>query len=136
MTQYKAIKVDGKKVDEHRYIMEQAVGRKLCKNEVVHHINGDKTDNRLCNLEIMDRAEHSREHMKNRTLKEETKQKISKSLKGIPSNGRKLSDEQVERIKSLHSENYSQREIAEIVGTNHSTVCRILNGKYYSAGLV
>lgn len=36
-TKYKAIKVDGIKHDEHRYLMEQHVGRKLNSNELVHH---------------------------------------------------------------------------------------------------
>jgi hypothetical protein len=29
---------------------------------MVHHINGDKHDNRPDNLEIMNRAEHARKH--------------------------------------------------------------------------
>lgn len=32
----------------------------------VHHINNDRTDNRLCNLEVMTHADHTREHKKNR----------------------------------------------------------------------
>lgn len=37
---------------EHRIIMEQIIGRPLKKSEVIHHRNGDKTDNRPENLEL------------------------------------------------------------------------------------
>ena len=47
-------------IKEHRYIMEQHLGRFLKKEEVVHHINGIKTDNRIENLHLF--KNHS-EHM-------------------------------------------------------------------------
>jgi len=53
---------NGKKVLEHRWIMEQHMGRKLKKNEHVHHINGDPLDNRLENLEVVEAGEHLRRH--------------------------------------------------------------------------
>lgn len=53
----------------HRAIMENLIGRVLNSDEIVHHINGNGHDNRIENIEIMDRAEHSRMHMKNHGIR-------------------------------------------------------------------
>lgn len=45
------------RIREHRMVMELHLGRALARREVVHHINGDRTDNRLENLEL--HASHS-----------------------------------------------------------------------------
>ena len=54
---------------EHRLVMEQVLGRYLTPDEVVHHKNGDITDNRPENLQVMTASEHSRFHRLNPTLK-------------------------------------------------------------------
>lgn len=50
-------------VAEHRLIMEAHLGRYLVHSEVVHHINHDKIDNRLSNLELCSSpGQHSLTH--------------------------------------------------------------------------
>ena len=46
----------------HVVIMEEHIGRRLRKDECVHHINQVRTDNRIENLQLMTRSEHSKLH--------------------------------------------------------------------------
>lgn len=45
---------------EHRIVMEQQLGRRLTTSEHVHHVNGQKWDNRPENLAVLGHSEHSR----------------------------------------------------------------------------
>ena len=48
--------------EEHRVVVEDAIGRRLSSDELIHHINCDTKDNRLENLAIVTRSEHSLIH--------------------------------------------------------------------------
>ncbi len=46
----------------HRKVMEGALGRELTKEDVVHHIDGDKSNNELENLHLTTRTGHAVAH--------------------------------------------------------------------------
>jgi hypothetical protein len=55
---------DGRIIGEHRFLIERKLGRKLQSNEHVHHMDENKRNNRLSNLELKSASSHVSGHHK------------------------------------------------------------------------
>jgi hypothetical protein len=110
---YYTICIGNKKKYVHRIVMEEYLGRPIEKHEHVHHINGDKTDNRIENLELIDSREHERYHAIIRGL--------GHNKKGVsPVN--KTSRTTIETIREMRRSGMLLREICESTGLSYPTV--------------
>jgi len=89
---YRYLSVQGKKIAEHRFVMETKLGRTLLPDENVHHINGVKDDNRPENLEWCSSSENCQHAY-------DTGLHIHIGLKGEKSGRAKLTNKKVIAIR-------------------------------------
>lgn len=61
---YKCLGKSSHRKLEHRKVMEEYLGRELSPDEIVHHIDGNKLNNDISNLQLVTRAEHINIHRK------------------------------------------------------------------------
>ena len=66
-----------RQVKQARWIMEKYLGRRLYPAEIIHHINEDRQDNRIENLEVRTMGSHSKQHNLNRVYPKGRKNNLS-----------------------------------------------------------
>lgn len=59
---YRLLFIGGEQVYEHRHVVSKHIGRTLRGDEEVHHVNGNRLDNKIENLRLVTRAEHMKIH--------------------------------------------------------------------------
>lgn len=102
-------------VHVHVLVAEAFLGAKPPAHEI-HHINGDRLDNRAINLEYTRVSDHRSLHSRETATR------------------KRLTSEQINRITDdLASGHMTQRAIAKVHETSQSTVSKIKLGKYGSS---
>lgn len=101
---YRYISVGGEAIAEHRYIVEQQLGRKLCRDEVVHHADHDPLNNDPSNLVVLSRAEHRRLYAVKRSTR--------------------WSQDEIERARELYAARMTVQEVAAAPERGFSSTTR------------
>jgi DNA-binding transcriptional regulator YiaG len=113
----------------HRLVYE-TFKEKLEEGYDVHHINEDRENNFVENLESKPHGKHMSDHKTGKHHSEKTRIKTSEKMKGKNS---KLTEYQVIKIKILlKEEKLSQQEIADMFGVSRLTISAIKTGRTWS----
>ena len=129
-TEYINLLIDGKTVGKRYYIylMEQKIGGPIPKKHCVHHIDHDRMNNNIDNLELLTRKEHAAKHPEVWEYSEERLEKMRLANTGknnpmygkVPWNkGKKMSDESKKKMSEAqigkkHSEE-SKKKMSDIM---------------------
>lgn len=124
---YPGISIKHDKVSVHRIIANYMAGQRLSSNISVHHIDGDKLNDRVSNLQILRKELHSKEH--NFVQFVDKKKLTENAAKG--SEARKRHDVTKEQVLRLKESGFTIPEIAKKLNCGYNTVCRRLGMNDY-----
>jgi len=119
---YTIICVNGVEHYEHRYVMEHHLGRQLCRKEVVHHLDGNRHNNSITNLEVMSLSRHLSMHNRQRT------REISQQMRR--KNG--WTHKKACRVIGLYEQGISLREIAKRLKAGRTIITSIVDGLHWT----
>ena len=116
---------------EHLLVMEKHIcrelkyfGNKHKDNEVCHHIDRNKKNNDISNLQLMTESEHTKLHIKedkNRSLKAGVTRSVIKK-------------EDISKIEELYKSGISQQKISKIYNVSQSVISNVITKGRYCYG--
>lgn len=104
----------------HLLVADAFLGEKPDKTSQIRHLNGDKLDNRACNLAWGTAKENADDRTRHGTTATHERNGMAK-----------LKTSDVVAIKEFSKKGFSQRKIARIIGVSQRTIGGVLRGQYW-----
>lgn len=124
---YAGISLKHDKVSIHRIIGKYMVGFNFGRNICVHHLDGNKMNNSISNLQVIRSELHIKEHDLHKYIPEDYKRNFGKRMKPIVSR----TDVTKENVAELRRMGLTIQEFAKKLNCGKNTVSRRLGMKDY-----
>lgn len=122
---YAGISLKHDKVSVHRIIGKYMVGYDLGSEISVHHIDGNKLNNLISNLQVLRNSLHTKEH---NLVQYASKDKLRENAK-LGTEKIKRNDVTTEIVKELRNKGYTIPQMAQKLNCGYNTICRRLGMK-------